>query len=404
MAAMRHTGGLGLQAGRVPCYWCTAPAASISFFSSSSSSSSASPAGLRSQQDALHFGAQAPPRAIPRGQPLALTARLAAVPARNTSPLLAGSHFASDRGGNATPFLPPRRYFASGSEDYYKVLGVSKNASEKDIKAAYRKEAMKWHPDRQPEDKREEAQKKFASIAQAYETLSDPQKRKMYDMGGGNPNMNMGQGFPGGAPNGNWQTVNISQEEAERLFREVFAQQGGLDDLMKNLLRGAGSMGGPTAKPGQEVRIVGQEHLIRKASRECGIDSEFDAKRSLCVGKKGKIIKVDPSDKTIKVNVPGVGDVWFGEKAVLPMSGARFGGGNPMEGIGNLNMGIFGPGFGGMDMQGQQPGRFYGSGQTATMKQEVVTNSKGQRVARVTRTIRTPDGRTRDEVFDTPLE
>ena len=66
--------------------------------------------------------------------------------------------------------------------DYYKTLGVSKNASADDIKKAYRKLARKLHPDLNPNDK--EAHKKFQQINEANEVLSDPEKRKKYDQYG----------------------------------------------------------------------------------------------------------------------------------------------------------------------------------------------------------------------------
>ncbi|NWI35609.1 DNJB8 protein, partial [Picathartes gymnocephalus] len=64
--------------------------------------------------------------------------------------------------------------------DYYKVLGLQKNASQDDIKKSYHKLALKWHPDKNPKNK-EEAEKKFKEIVEAYEILSDPQKRSLYD-------------------------------------------------------------------------------------------------------------------------------------------------------------------------------------------------------------------------------
>src|SRR6188768_700433 len=68
--------------------------------------------------------------------------------------------------------------------DYYKVLGVEKNASDKDIKNAYRKMARKYHPDLNPNDA--EANKKFQELNEANEVLSDPEKRKKYDKYGEN--------------------------------------------------------------------------------------------------------------------------------------------------------------------------------------------------------------------------
>lgn len=68
------------------------------------------------------------------------------------------------------------------TQDFYQVLGVSKDANERDIKKAYKRMAMKYHPDRTKGDK--EMEIKFKEIKQAYEVLSDPQKRQMYDQYG----------------------------------------------------------------------------------------------------------------------------------------------------------------------------------------------------------------------------
>lgn len=65
-------------------------------------------------------------------------------------------------------------------KDYYQVLGVDRSADEATIKKAYRKQALKWHPDRNP-DKKEAAEAKFKDVAAAYEVLSDPEKKRMYD-------------------------------------------------------------------------------------------------------------------------------------------------------------------------------------------------------------------------------
>jgi DnaJ family protein A protein 2 len=83
--------------------------------------------------------------------------------------------------------------------DYYTILGVGKEASESDIKKAYYKLARENHPDKVDEKEREEATQKFQKIGEAYEILSDPEKRKIYDMYGKegltNTNGNPGQGF-----------------------------------------------------------------------------------------------------------------------------------------------------------------------------------------------------------------
>jgi len=68
-------------------------------------------------------------------------------------------------------------------KDYYKILGVARNANEADIKKAYRKLALKWHPDRNPNNK-EESQKQFQEIGEAFEVLSDSSKRRIYDQVG----------------------------------------------------------------------------------------------------------------------------------------------------------------------------------------------------------------------------
>ncbi|KAL0268232.1 UNVERIFIED_CONTAM: hypothetical protein PYX00_010260 [Menopon gallinae] len=82
--------------------------------------------------------------------------------------------------------------------DYYRVLEVSKNASVGDIKKAYRKLALKWHPDKNP-DNEEEANRKFKEISEAYEVLVDDRKRRIYDLhmasGGHRPSSQRQTGF-----------------------------------------------------------------------------------------------------------------------------------------------------------------------------------------------------------------
>ena len=102
--------------------------------------------------------------------------------------------------------------------DYYEVLGVDKNASEDDIKKAYRKIAIKYHPDRNPGNK--EAEEKFKEAAEAYDVLHDPKKRQQYDQFGFD-GPNMGGGFGGFSGGG------FSMDDIFSMFGDVFGGRGG---------------------------------------------------------------------------------------------------------------------------------------------------------------------------------
>lgn len=86
------------------------------------------------------------------------------------------------------------------TRDYYDILGVSKSASDAELKSAYRKMALKWHPDRN-QDKKEEAERQFKEINEAYQVLSDPKKKQMYDQLGHSAFEQSGGGAAGGGGN-----------------------------------------------------------------------------------------------------------------------------------------------------------------------------------------------------------
>lgn len=115
----------------------------------------------------------------------------------------------------------------SNKRDYYEVLGVQKNATADELKKAYRKLALKYHPDRNPGDK--EAEEKFKEAAEAYDVLSDADKRARYDQFG----HNMGpQGFPGGGGGfssaGGWSMEDIFSHFGD-IFGGSFGGMGGFE-------------------------------------------------------------------------------------------------------------------------------------------------------------------------------
>jgi curved DNA-binding protein len=154
-------------------------------------------------------------------------------------------------------------------KDYYQTLGVSKTASEKEIKQAYRKLARKFHPDVNPGDKSSEA--KFKEINEANEVLGDPDKRKKYDELGANWRMyeqaqQGGQPWPGGAGSpfdtggqgGAW-TINMGgpggyRTMSEEEMQDLFGNQDPFSDFFKTFFGGGGGREAGSARTSRAAR------------------------------------------------------------------------------------------------------------------------------------------------------
>lgn len=143
--------------------------------------------------------------------------------------------------------------------DYYEILGVSKGASEDDLKKAYRKLAIKYHPDKNPGDKT--AEEKFKEIAEAYSVLSDPQKRQRYDQFG-----HAGMGGSGGFDPGN---INV-----EDIFSSFFGGGSPFGDIFGGG-RSSGS-GGRQVRKGSDLRIKLKLDLAEIAN---GTEKKIKVKR-----------------------------------------------------------------------------------------------------------------------------
>ena len=131
--------------------------------------------------------------------------------------------------------------------DYYEVLGVAKTATPEELKKAYRKLAIKYHPDKNPGNK--EAEEKFKEAAEAYDVLSDPEKRQKYDQFG----HNMGpQGFPGGG--GGFSAGGFTMEDIFSQFGDIFGGHGGFD--MGGFGSAAGGRPRKRQRRGDDLRIT----------------------------------------------------------------------------------------------------------------------------------------------------
>ena len=167
--------------------------------------------------------------------------------------------------------------------DYYEVLGVAKTATDDELKKAYRKLAKKWHPDANPDNKKE-AEEKFKEISEAYETLANPQKRRMYDQFGHEGP----QGF-GGAGNGGYYSYSTSGFEG-------FDGFGDFGDIFSSIFGGGSGFGGRTnartrnaPRKGRDIRYsidVTFEEAYKGVKKETTIAREEEC--PTCHGTKAK--------------------------------------------------------------------------------------------------------------------
>lgn len=127
--------------------------------------------------------------------------------------------------------------------DYYEILEVEKTSSPEELKKAYRKQAIRFHPDKNPGDK--QAEENFKEAAEAYEILSDPSKRQRYDQYG-HAGIGNGNGY-GGFGQG------MNMEDIFRHFGDIFG--GGFDDSFSSFFGGGGRRGGRTVNRGSNLRV-----------------------------------------------------------------------------------------------------------------------------------------------------
>ena len=157
--------------------------------------------------------------------------------------------------------------------DYYEVLGVDKKASAADIKKAYRKLAIQYHPDRQTDKsdaEKKEAEEKFKEAAEAYSVLSDETKRQQYDQFGFN-GPNMGGGFGGGGGFGDFDINDILNS----VFGGGFGGGGGFESFFG----GGGRSRGPRVYKGADLRL--KVHMTLEEVNT-GVTKKFKVRKDVC--------------------------------------------------------------------------------------------------------------------------
>jgi len=190
-------------------------------------------------------------------------------------------------------------------KDYYSTLGVAKTASEKEVKAAYRKLARKWHPDVNPGDKA--AETKFKEINESYEVLGDPEKRKKYDELGANWRMYEQAGAGAGSPFGGQWNVNVGGGQGgfrtvtQDEMADLFGESNPFSDFFTTFFGGGGGLGGARVRTGG------------RAAHRKGRDLEHEIELSLEEAYNGATrrlsFKHEDQTRTVDVRIPaGVDD------------------------------------------------------------------------------------------------
>lgn len=186
-------------------------------------------------------------------------------------------------------------------KDYYQILGVDRKASADEIKKAYRKLAMKYHPDRNPGDK--QAEERFKEFNEAYQVLSDEEKRARYDQLGSSYSDWQRRGAPGNFNWGDW-TTQRGQGSGQVDINEIFGE-GMFSDFFRSIFGGGG--GGPfrSSNPRNQPRMSPQyQYQISISLKE----AYQGTSRKLPVGERVMEVKIPAGARTgTKVRAQGAG-------------------------------------------------------------------------------------------------
>lgn len=173
-------------------------------------------------------------------------------------------------------------------KDYYKLLGVEREAKAEEISKAYKKLARKYHPDLNPGDK--QAEEKFKEINEAYEVLKDPEKRKLYDQLG--PNWQHGQQFQG----------EPGYENVHFTFNGKSFDGSGFSDFFETLFGGAAAGGGRGANFGPDP--FGGFSSRPRRGRDVEAELPLSLEEASSGGRRTVTLQMPQGPKTLEVNVP----------------------------------------------------------------------------------------------------